>query len=239
MFEVRDAAGAVLAEELLVDAAVASAHRASAARERAGAPMRMTVVRARDGALLAVCGGSVPRERGGEPEMDEVRTQRKALFERAVTKAGGVTKLAAAIGRDYSGLYQARRLGTYSDSLTQALDAYLAEPGGDARRAAALGDTGESECYEAPAEGADEAAWAARPARQEATRPAPPEAEAPRAPAAPRAPHALRVPASAPADGAVTLRLERDDAARLYRLLAGSGEQALRLALADALLGAA
>jgi hypothetical protein len=88
MFEVRDAAGAVLAEELLVDAAVARAR----AFRRGGVASR--VVRARDGAVLAVCGGSMPRKRGGEPKMDKVKTQRKELFERAVTKAGNVSKLA-------------------------------------------------------------------------------------------------------------------------------------------------
>lgn len=115
-----------------------------------------------------------------------------ALFERAVGRAGSVHLLAAAIGRDHSGLYRARASGSCSPALVEALRAYVEGP-----------------------------------ARVEA------EARQP----APRAP---RYPAPARASGsAVTLRLERYQAERLYRVLAGTGEQTLRLALADALLGAA
>jgi len=229
MFEVRDAAGALLVEGLLVDAAVAEAHRASSARERVGAPMRVTVVRARDGALLAVCGGSMPRGRHEETvTMSDEAVRAQQLFERALTKAGGkIVALAAAIGREHSSIYKARRSGEFSAGLLDAFRAYLAAPGDDAQHAAALGDTGDDEPDEAP----DEAAWAARPARQDAPAPAP---------ASSRASRALVAPAPARVDdSAVTVRLPRADAERLYRELRRGADVSLALAMADALLEAA
>lgn len=144
-----------------------------------------------------------------------------ALFKQAVDQAGSIHLLAAAIGRDPSGIFRARAQDSYSPALVEALRAYVEGP---AR-------------VEAPAEPtADEEPEGALAPEVEAPRAAPVEAEAKQP-----APRVLHVPARAPAgaDSAVTLRLEREDAARLYRLLAGSGEQVLRLALADALLGAA
>lgn len=220
MFEVRDAAGALLAEELLVDAAVA---RARVLRRSGGAP---SVVRARDGALLAVCDGSMPRGRQEETvAMSDEEVGAQQLFERALTKAGGkIAALAAAIGRDHSSIYKARRSGEFSAGLLEALRGYLAAPGDDAQHAAALGDTGDDEGDEA----ADETARAAQPARQDAPAPAPAPSRAPRAPVAP-----------APArvdDSAVTVRLPRADAERLYRELRRGADISLALAMADALL---
>lgn len=144
-----------------------------------------------------------------------------SLLERAAALAGSMPALAKALGRDLSALYRARQADHCSPALAEALRAYVEGPSR----------------VEAPAEpAADEEPEEALAPEAEAPRAAPVEAEAKQP-----APRVLHVPARAPAgaDSAVTLRLEREDAARLYRLLAGSGEQALRLALADALLGAA